>query len=562
MAVKFALMFFCSVCWSIAAWAQPVAGTHVVLSQHEVDFGRITTGTVVVDTVWVKPSDHIAAQELLLIQARVVAPSDEFTLLSSPTGIAIADSVPVVVRYAPRHNVQRNAVLLLGVRDGVARYTVAVRLRGEAVYSDAAYSFTENLWGGALLGALRTYVKGHTALTYNQARDLMFERIDKRADDSLECPYSGRKIRVINRQDAQNNHQFNTEHTWPQSRGAETEPPKSDLFHLRATDVTINDKRANYPFGNVESNVQYERAGSKLGNDKSGTVVFEVRDVYKGDIARGMLYFATCYGNPSDYLNTQESVLRQWCIADPVSSEEQQRNVDIEQWQKRRNPFIDHPEFLERIYSISGKADFPLIANPVLTDTFSIFGEYSRLPELPLLLGNTGTDTAFVRSVEVEYNGELLAGRVVSVDSTLAPSGVVRIVVRRPDDALGKNDSMRVVVKFRQGVGAQEIVAHWLATTSVDDDTRGASGLSVYPNPCGERISLVLSEHKPCAQSVVKLYTLSGQELLDVSPSVLWDGTRLSVQATVPGTIAVGTPLLCSWRCGNEVMTRVVMRIQ
>lgn len=547
---------------SVFVAAQPVESTHVVLSHSAVDFGRITTGTAAVDTVWVKPSDNTAAQELVLVGARVVAPSDEFSLPLIPHNVAVRDSVPVVVYYTPRHNVQRTATLFLSIRDGVARYAIAVPLRGEAVYPDATYSFTENLWGTALLGALRTYVKGHTALTYNQARDLMFERIDKRADDTLECPYSGRKIRVIDRQDAQNNQQFNTEHTWPQSRGAEVEPPKSDLFHLRATDVTINDKRANYPFGNVESNVQYERAGSKLGNDKSGSVVFEVRDAYKGDIARGMLYFATCYENPSEYLNSQESVLRQWSINDPVSSEEQQRNAAIEQWQKRRNPFIDHPEFTERIYSISGRADFPVLANPVLADTLFVFGEHSRLPELPVLLGNTGTDTAFVRSAEVEYHGQPLAAAIISVDSLLRPHGSMRVVVRRPENALGQSDSMRVIVKFRQGVAPQESMVYWFAITDVADGKPKQDNLTVFPNPCGQWVSMSLPEQKICTQSVVKLYALSGRELLDVSSFVLWDGKRTSVQFTIPVGVAAGVPVLCSWQCGSEVFTQVVLRVR
>lgn len=565
MASKIISVIFLCMCCVVVSWAQPVEGTHVVLSQSTVDFGRITTGTVAFDTVWIKPSDDIGGQSLIFQRAElaITAPGGDFGLRGTPSTLKpITDSVPIVVLYAPRHNVQRKAVLFITVRDGIAQYTVAVRLQGDAHYVDTTYNFTDNLWGGTLLSALRTYVKGHTALTYNQARDLMFEHIDKRTDDTLECPYSGRKIRVINRQDAQNNHQFNTEHTWPQSRGAETEPPKSDLFHLRATDLTINEKRANYPFGNVESNVQYQQGGSKLGTDKSGSVVFEVRTMYKGDIARGMLYFATCYDNPSEYLTAQETVLRQWSTNDPVSSEEQQRNAAIEQWQKRRNPFIDHPEFLERIYSISGKADFPLIANPVLSDTFPTFGEYNRLPELPLLLGNTGTDTAFVRSVEVEYNGEPLAGRVVSADSTLAPGGVVRIVVRRPDEALGKSDSMRVVVKFRQGVGTQEMVVRWYGTTDIADDLRAASELSVFPNPFDRWMTIALSEQKPCSHSTVKIYALSGEELLDVTPLVQWDGNRSFVRFSLPSSVAFGTPLLCSWQCGDRVMTHVVMRMK
>lgn len=76
----------------------------------------------------------------------------------------------------------------------------------------------------------------------------MFETIDDYGGDTIECVYTGRKIRATNRTEAQNQN-FNTEHTWPQSFFNELEPMRSDLYHLYPTDETANNVRSNFDFG-------------------------------------------------------------------------------------------------------------------------------------------------------------------------------------------------------------------------------------------------------------------------------------------------------------------------
>ena len=49
-----------------------------------------------------------------------------------------------------------------------------------------------------------------------------------------------------------------------------------------------------------------------------------------------------------------EAILRDWHSAHPVSDEEKERNENIyENFQKNRNPYIDHPEYLDKISSFS-----------------------------------------------------------------------------------------------------------------------------------------------------------------------------------------------------------------
>jgi endonuclease I len=59
--------------------------------------------------------------------------------------------------------------------------------------------------------------------------------------------------------------------------------------------------RSNFPYGNVSSATNTTLIGGKLGTGTAnysytGTV-FEPVDEYKGDLARGYLYLATCYEN-------------------------------------------------------------------------------------------------------------------------------------------------------------------------------------------------------------------------------------------------------------------------
>ncbi|MCV5868870.1 endonuclease, partial [Escherichia coli] len=44
------------------------------------------------------------------------------------------------------------------------------------------------------------------------------------------------------------------------------------------------------------------------------------------------------------------NMLKRWHNADPVSQKEIDRNQAVYEFQGNRNPFIDHPEFVEQIW--------------------------------------------------------------------------------------------------------------------------------------------------------------------------------------------------------------------
>jgi hypothetical protein len=85
-------------------------------------------------------------------------------------------------------------------------------------------------------------------------------------------------------------------------------------------------------------------------------------DGYKGDLARNYFYMATRYkgedsgwpGSPmtdgADLEQWAVDMLIQWHLDDPVSAKEVERNDAVYAIQENRNPFIDHPEFVQMIY--------------------------------------------------------------------------------------------------------------------------------------------------------------------------------------------------------------------
>lgn len=183
---------------------------------------------------------------------------------------------------------------------------------------------------------------------------------------------------------------FNREHSIPKSwYGGSTSGPGCDIFHLVPTDGKVNGMRSNYPFGEVSS-ATYNKQGNKLGSAKSITIingntiagnegasiscpaskVFEPRDEYKGDFARGYMGALLRWAGEKNFTEGEGSktftstfttgsfgltnygvaLLMKWHRQDPVSQKEIDRNNGIQQTQGNRNPFIDYPYLAEYIW--------------------------------------------------------------------------------------------------------------------------------------------------------------------------------------------------------------------
>ena len=160
---------------------------------------------------------------------------------------------------------------------------------------------------------------------------------------------------------------YNREHIIPQSIFNSATPMVSDAHFITPTDGKVNGQRSNYPHGNVGTATWTSLNGGKLGSSSvvgySGTV-FEPINEFKGDIARMYFYFATRYENTvatysyamfdgsSNKVFTTAflNMLLSWNAQDPVSAREIARNNAIYTRQNNRNPYIDHPEYVQAIW--------------------------------------------------------------------------------------------------------------------------------------------------------------------------------------------------------------------
>ncbi len=155
---------------------------------------------------------------------------------------------------------------------------------------------------------------------------------------------------------------YNREHSFPKSWFNEGKPMYSDLVHVVPTDGYVNNRRSNYPFGEVASVSYKSNDGfSKVGGCNSAIgysgTVFEPNDEYKGDFARIYFYMATRYesqisswsspmlaGNKYPaYTDWALKMLLRWAKEDPVSQKEIDRNNGVYELQHNRNPFVDYP---------------------------------------------------------------------------------------------------------------------------------------------------------------------------------------------------------------------------
>lgn len=215
------------------------------------------------------------------------------------------------------------------------------------------YAGAENLEGEELKDFLTELVNtGFIGVDYGDAKTALAEA-DVDPNDST-------KVLTIYSRDSVNREwdgsSWHREHVWPNSRlGLERVEENdvsqaSDLHNLRAIVPSVNSSRSN-----------------KIYDTITGADTFYPGDKDKGDVARILLYMTIKYpfltlvdevlDNDPDTNYTPQgakmaklSMILKWHTEDPVDDFERNRNEVIYRWQKNRNPFIDHPEFVAKIW--------------------------------------------------------------------------------------------------------------------------------------------------------------------------------------------------------------------
>ncbi len=229
------------------------------------------------------------------------------------------------------------------------------------------------LTGTELLNALALNYKPATVLPFNDARDTLFSRIYAQ-NDNLTCVYTGMTIYLDPAQDPTvaafgdgGTNGINTEHTYPQSKGAEFGNPRADMHHLYPTRVEPNGKRGDAPFSEIADNQTEEwyYLNQKQSNIPTSNIeryseykdyVFEPREDHKGNVARAMFYFYTMYKAEADladnsYFESQRLTLCNWHQLDPADLTEASRTWAIAGYQDGKpNPFVLDCTLARRTY--------------------------------------------------------------------------------------------------------------------------------------------------------------------------------------------------------------------
>lgn len=177
---------------------------------------------------------------------------------------------------------------------------------------------------------------------------------------------------------------YNREHSFPKSWFNDLSPMNSDLFHIYPTDGYVNNRRANYPYGETTTPVWTSSNGSRTGicswPGYKG-IIFEPVDEYKGDFARTFFYMATRYFNEdagwqgSDMVSGAGlkpwalALLLSWHVKDSVSTKEIKRNNEVYSIQGNRNPFIDRPSFAGLIWGTPSRISASAFREPL----YSVF---------------------------------------------------------------------------------------------------------------------------------------------------------------------------------------------
>lgn len=246
----------------------------------------------------------------------------------------------------------------------------------------------------ALRASLHAIIKDHTRYPYTSAGTDTWTILEQ-ADEDPEDP--DRVVDVYRNASyakVTTSRPYNREHIWPKAYGfpddSATNYPYTDTHMLFLADSSYNSTRNTRPFDDcpaicqeyptVLTNGEGGGSGAYPGNSNwSDGVIWEVWNRRKGDLARALLYMDVRYegglngitGSPEPdlvltdnlsliqttggnttgtaYMGLLGTVLT-WHYADPPTDRERLRNEIIFGYQHNRNPFIDHPEWVDCLF--------------------------------------------------------------------------------------------------------------------------------------------------------------------------------------------------------------------
>ena len=304
--------------------------------------------------------------------------------LTLTTGDGDIPETRIYVRLFPESTGQFQAGIV-HESDGTTPATLAVSGEGITTTIPEAYYSSANAGGSRLKTQLHQIISNHSVQSYASlwthftATDATFDGKvwDIYSHTPCEEPpyvYTFGEDQDIGFGGTEEGDVYNREHSMPRSWfGGAVNPMNTDLYHIYPVDKFVNAQRADFPFGMVNNPGWTSMNGGKLGPNVAGGyfgTAFEPIDDYKGDLARAFLYMITRYEDQIETWTYNESgnamldhnkypgyepwvisMLLDWHRSDPVSQRERMRNQAVYEIQGNRNPFVDYPQFAERIWA-------------------------------------------------------------------------------------------------------------------------------------------------------------------------------------------------------------------
>lgn len=229
------------------------------------------------------------------------------------------------------------------------------------------------LEGVALYDSVVAHYKPMVVLDYANARDTLYARVLS-DDDSIHCIYSDHTLYLDRTQDPTQyiylngiSLGMNTEHAYPQSKGAANGNARSDMHHLYPARIPVNEARGESPYAEIPDAQTQEwfykaqvlfsiPAQNKDLYSEARATAFEPREAVKGDLARAIFYFYTMYRAEanladSNFFEQQRPTLCQWHQQDRADSTELIKTWRIAPYQEGKpNPFILDCTLARRLY--------------------------------------------------------------------------------------------------------------------------------------------------------------------------------------------------------------------
>lgn len=231
------------------------------------------------------------------------------------------------------------------------------------------YLGTEGLRGEALKVKLQKISQRNQRIVGYRPTRALIKQIDEDPanPDNVITIYARKSVPKANFADGPVDIAWDREHVIPQAFGARGgEYARSDLHNIFASIRFVNSARGHLYFDDSDRNAQSARFAPLSSFDEDS---WEPPEEIKGDVARIAFYMATRYDgsdSPKNISLSEEpdmekgvfaklSTLLRWHRADPVSDEERRRNDLVFSAQGNRNPFVDRPEFVEKIFGEVGE---------------------------------------------------------------------------------------------------------------------------------------------------------------------------------------------------------------